>query len=357
MLAAGEEPGCSKVRVVVDIGDVARGAPRQVERTAQRQQLSTSVVDRQCGEQRIQVRDIGNPRLTRGKARIGNRLARAQRFQQPRPGLLGVGDDRDIAVAGGKRLAVGIDLTGIARRRVGRIVGQAGQMLDQRELGESLEHRYFDVLAFTGAQLVDDCRQRGIGGVQARNFVRDQRWGVARSGIAIDTAGKAGEPGRGLDHVVIGGLVGIRAVLPETDAVDIDDFRIQRPGRREIEAQPLQRLAPDIEHHHVAFAHQPVHRRQIVGLLEVEHRRALATVEREERRAHPRGFGGRTQPARDVAGQRGFDLENFGAQIVEDLGRVRSEHHAGQVEDLDACKHRLTVAARCRHFALSLSII
>ena len=143
-------------------------------------------------------------------------------------------------------------------------------MLDQIELGERLEHRHLDVLALARAQLVDDRRERCIGRVEPRDLVRDQRRDVARARVPIDARGEAGRARRGLDHVVIGRLVGIRAVLPKADAVDVDDAWIERLRAGIVEPEPLERLAAHVEDHHVALAHQPVHRRQIVGILEVE---------------------------------------------------------------------------------------
>ena len=130
-----------------------------------------------------------------------------------------------------ERLAQRIDLARIASRADRRIESLPAQVLQQHEAGESLEHRYFDQLALTGPLAVDDGGQRAIGGVQPGHLVGNQRWQVTRPGIAINARQQRGRARCRLDHVVIGLKVGIGTILPESDAVDIDDIRADLPHR------------------------------------------------------------------------------------------------------------------------------
>ena len=70
--------------------------------------------------------------------------------------------------------------------------------------------------------------------------------------------------------MVISLQVGIWAVLPEPDAVDIDQPRMRSAERGKIEPEPLDRLAADIDHKQVGLGEQSVQHREVVGRLEIE---------------------------------------------------------------------------------------
>ena len=78
------------------------------------------------------------------------------------PSVIGIGDDADIAIGGGERLAIRIDLAEIAGRPIGRIECLSDEVLEQHEAGKRLEHRHFDMLALARALLVHDRGQRAI---------------------------------------------------------------------------------------------------------------------------------------------------------------------------------------------------
>ena len=98
----------------------------------------------------------------------------------------------------------GIDLPRVARIAGRRIESQAREMLLEHEVGEGFEHRHFDELPLAGAQPVDHRRHRGVGGVQPRGLVGDERRQVARARVAIDAAEQVGGAGERLYDVVIG---------------------------------------------------------------------------------------------------------------------------------------------------------
>src|SRR3546814_3071139 len=62
----------------------------------------------------------------------------------------------------------------IADRRVGRIEGQAGEVLDEHEIGEGFEHRDFEPLPLPRPHLVDDRGEYAISAVEPRDLVGDR---------------------------------------------------------------------------------------------------------------------------------------------------------------------------------------
>ncbi|KAG0753100.1 hypothetical protein G6F22_021598 [Rhizopus arrhizus] len=73
-------------------------------------------------------------------------------------------------------------------------------MFYQHERGQGFEHRHFDALPFTGAQLVEQRGQDAVGDGQARNFVTDD--GRRETGFARQMSIDRAQAGNTLDHIV-----------------------------------------------------------------------------------------------------------------------------------------------------------
>src|SRR6185503_169396 len=69
-------------------------------------------------------------------------------------------------------------------------------------------------------------------------------------------------------------------------------------------------------------------------LLQVQNHRALVAVDVEEDRAHARMAERPRLPDHVAVGR--LDLDHVGAEVGEDLRRVRPHHDRGEVEDADA---------------------
>jgi len=87
-------------------------------------------------------------------------------------------------------------------------------------------------------------------------------------------------------------------------------------------------------HENIALPHQSQQYRRRIGLLQVEHQRALVAVQVKKKVAHL-AMPGRLGIAHDVTVRR-LDLDHLGAEIAEDLRRKRPQYDGRQIEDLDA---------------------
>ena len=345
MGTAFEKARRGEVRIVHHGGEIAHRLRRDLRRVAPRHQLGGGEGGGQPGHFAIQQRQIGHPRLAAGEAFVIEKPRRTEQREQPRPCFVDIGHYADVTVGGRERLAVGIDLAEISGVADRRVEGQPAQMLGEHEAGETLEHRDFDALAASGAELVDDRRQHRIDAVQPGDLVGDQRREVPRARIAIDARQQRRGPGRGLDDIIIGLQPGVGTVLAEPDAVRIDDFGIVPDDRGVIEPEALRRIAADVEHEHIGVGQQVMHDGQIVRALQVEDDRSLAPVDRHEAGGHADRRRGPRRIAEGIAA-RGLDLDHLGPEIGEDLGRIGAEHHRRQIDDPDAREHRLLIIAR-----------
>src|SRR4029079_10456032 len=91
---------------------------------------------------------------------------------------------------------------------------------------------------------------------------------------------------------------------------------------------------PHIVNEDVGGCREPEQRRPAAGFLQVERNGALVAIALQVHRAHF-GMPHRCGVAHHVA-IGAFDLDDVGAIVAEDHGRVGTHHHAGQVDDLDA---------------------
>ena len=139
----------------------------------------------------------------------------------------------------------------------------------------------------------------------------------------------------------------------------VDEPRVDLVELLVPDADPIGGADPEVLNQGIGLADQVVHHGQALRLLQVDHHAALVAVEREE--------GGHFSRGRDVleamgpvelAGPRGLDLQDVGAQISQAQPSERTRQHLRAVEDSDAvqgaCGSRLaTLIAGLRHFPLA----
>ena len=222
----------------------------------------------------------------------------------------------------------------IAHRPLGRLEHGAGQMLDQHEGGQALEHRYLDRLAAPGADLVHDGGQQRDGDMQPRRLVGQDRGHIGGLRGQPLPARQVGCPGHGLDDVVIGRLVGIGAVAAIAPGRAMDDLRIRPFQRLVIQTELGHRLRAHGVHEHIRRCGQPHQHVAGGGLLQVQHDAALVAVGVQIHCAHA-GMAGRGGGAHHVALWR-FDLDHVRPHVAQHLRGIGAEHDRGEIENAEA---------------------
>jgi hypothetical protein len=169
--------------------------------------------------------------------------------------------------------------------------------------------------------------------VQADDAVADRKRHVARL-VAAREREQRGDAGDALHQVVVGGFWRVRPRLPVADEGDIDQLRIDGAQIVVAELQAPHRGRADVADDDVGVLAQPQQRVAPFRPLEVEHDRALVTVELQIDGAHPR-IAHRLAAAHHVAVRR-LDLDHVGAVVGQNLRRVRSHDDGREVDDAQA---------------------
>ena len=120
--------------------------------------------------------------------------------------------------------------------------------------------------------------------------------------------------------------------------MDVDDIGSQRLHHIVPKPETFDRRCADIVDENVGVGDQLPRRRVILGRLQVQNHRTLATVERQVPGAHAARVGRLAGIAENVAAG-GFDLGHIGAEIGENLRAIRTKNDAGQIDHADAFKH------------------
>ena len=262
-------------------------------------------------------------------------------FKKSHPSIIHVGRKGDVSVFGAHRLAGGIELAlVIAGAGGGRHEAVVAQMLEGVETHHRFEHRHLDELAFAGAQLVNDRSENAIDRMQSRDFVGDRGRHEPGLRIAVCHRQQLGQAGGGLNDVVIGLQAGIRATLIEAGAVHIDDVRANPANRLIPQAGSLDGIGTDVVDEHIAHLDQAAHRLATGLALEIPVDGSFAAIQAHEDRAHARCGRRIADQSRGIAFS-GFELDDFGAEIGEGLGAIRSEEHRGEIGDADSFEHGL----------------
>ena len=133
-----------------------------------------------------------------------------------------------------------------------------------------------------------------------------------------------------LNDVVVGRPARVGSVLEITVQGAVDDFRFPCHHRVRRETERCDLLRPNVVHEDVGLFNQAPQGLARRFTLQIEHDTALVAVAAEVGGRHALVPGG-ADAARDVAFRR-FDLDNFGAEVSEQLGGVGAEQHAREIE-------------------------
>ena len=245
---------------------------------------------------------------------------------------VGVGQEAHPAVGSPVRSAKRVEqphVADVADRGLERVTAM---VLDEVERHHRLEHRHLDRLPLAGAELVDHRGQHGLGDRHPANLVGDDRRHEA--GRAVDPLVQVDQARRRLDHVVVGGAVGVGPTGPEPVGDAVDQARMASPEGGGVEPEPFEGRAAHVRHHHVGAGHQLRCGGRSLGLLEVESDAALVALQVEGEAVHPRRAG-RWAVAGALRRQR-LDADDVGAVVGQHPGRHGAHEDRGEVDQANA---------------------
>ena len=187
---------------------------------------------------------------------------------------------------------------------------------------------------------VERGEDRGAG-VHAGEEIDDRHSDPHRAATrhAVGQAGHAHQPAHALDDVIVAGALGVRAVLPEAGDRGMDESRMRFAQRLGIEPELLEAADLEVLDNHVGFGSELAHEGRPFRSGEIDRGGLLAAIAAQEisgDAAVAFAVPGRAPVARIVPGARPFDLDDFGAEVAQQLGAPGSCQHAAEVEDLDA---------------------
>ena len=163
----------------------------------------------------------------------------------------------------------------------------------------------------------------------------------AAAGHAVGLAGDAHHAAHGLNHQVVAGALGIRAVLAEAGDGAVNQPRVER--FEAVVVQPVMRQAADLEvfHQDVAAQRHLPNQRLAFGFGHVDGDGAFVAVAGGE----VAGLVGvvalrilqkrRAPVARVVALAGALDLDDIGPQVGQHLGAPRAGQHAGKIQNFE----------------------
>ena len=263
---------------------------------------------------------------------------------------LGVIGDRDHDVTVGRlEHLVGDDVrVGVAEPRRELAGDQVVHPLigEPRDLG--VQQPEIDVLALAGHRLMAGGGEDRDRGVHPRHDVGDRSADFL--GLASRLAGHAHDPAHGLGDDVVPGPGSVRPGLAEAGERAV--YQLGEVGFEVLIGKAVfgEGADPEILHQNVAVGDEPPRQVLAVPLRQVDGDGALVAVRAQIIGAFGRIVAGgvleegRSELARVVADPRTLDLDDFRAQIAEQLGAGRSGHDAGQIENAQTAQgtgHRL----------------
>jgi hypothetical protein len=130
------------------------------------------------------------------------------------------------------------------------------------------------------------------------------------------------QSGVGLDHRVVGAMLGVRALGPESRQRDVDE--VVAAGREvgPTETGPIHRTGAEVLDDDIGLRGQREHDVTTLGTEQVDGDRALATIAHLEQRRD--AADGHSDPARDVTQAWSLDLDDLRTLIGEHGRRVRT---------------------------------
>src|SRR4030088_1809846 len=146
---------------------------------------------------------------------------------------------------------------------------------------------------------------------------------------------RAGDARQALHDRIIGRAVVVTAAAAEGQDRAMDQPRVFRRQARMVEAGAAERLGPHVAHEHVGAGDQAAYRRKPIGLLEVEHYRALVAVKVDEL-ARQAGIAAALRHAAQKVAARRLDLEPVGAVVGQGARADRPDDDGREVDDAHA---------------------
>ena len=197
------------------------------------------------------------------------------------------------------------------------------------------------MLALAGLEAADEGGGDGLRGGYGGELVGQHRADQARAAV-VGAGLHRGEAREGLDDGIVGGLVGVGALLAEAVDGHVDDVGRDFADGGLVEAEPLDHAGAEVLHEHVGAGGEPPDDVGALRSLEVDGERALVAVEVEERGGE--AVAAVAVGARVVARARLLDLDDVGALVGQDHGGPGARQHRGEVDDADAGERAGSVA-------------
>ncbi len=277
------------------------------------------------------------PVLVPLEARVGQPVAPAGRRRHVLEGALAGGRQHDIAVPGLDRP--------VHRPRRRLEIELRAVDLAQQHADQGLEHRHIDHLALAGGVALVQRRQDGAHRIGAAGIVGDEDSAIVRPRAALLVGGmRHVVAGRGMDHRRIGGTARRRPGLAVTRDAAVDEPGIDLGQLGIVEAQPLHHARPVVLDDDVDDRDQLPDGGDRLGLLEIEHDRALPGIELAEHRA---GAVALHRPAAHQVALGRFDLDDLGAHVGHQAAAMRAGNGGREVEHANAVQRP---RAGFRHF-------
>jgi hypothetical protein len=280
----------------------------------------------------VELLDVLEARCERLVARVLQQILSAGEDEEVSPVLVGVRQDREIAVARLERAPVGIEDPLVADRVPRRHERLAVEVLHHHPGRHALEHRHLDLLPLARARLVVERREHGRQHGHRAGLVGDDRGHVAR--LAHERRLSRGEAGGRLDDIVVRGFFPVGAGRPEAVRADVDDTRVDGAERFVRHAEAPRGLRPIVVEQHVGALGEPEQHAPGGLLLQIEHDRTFVSIDRQVERAHG-GVAHRAELPRGIAFGR-LDLDDVGAEVTELLRGPGAEHDGRAIHHSDA---------------------
>ena len=260
--------------------------------------------------------------------RVFGQLRQVQVAAQRAPEVRRVGRQVQVAVAGGMdagdaaRAHVALD---VARFAIGP--DQAGRLHRQR----AAQQRDLDRLPTACLLAAVEGRRHAVGD-QGGAVVVDHG-AVQHFGRTVGLGLGGAHAGHRLQHLVVAGVARHRADRAITGHGAIDQARVDRRQRGEVDTQALGHARPEVVDQHVGLAHQAQQDLVAGGFLQVQAQAALVAVDAQEGAAFA---GQRRRVLAQVVAFGRLDLDDVGAHVAQEGAAIGAGDVGAQVQDLDA---------------------
>ncbi|CAB5018423.1 unannotated protein [freshwater metagenome] len=321
-----EDAAGSKVFVLQDVRPVEHGRHRDAQRARELDDLVDGVLPHPCGHD---PGPFGPPCATteRGEVRVVEQIGPLDHQEEALEHLSGVRVEADKPVLGlldRRRLEA-------ARRRGARGPAcEVGRQIGERRTGDrhDLVHREIDELTDAGATGAEQRGERGRCPIHPREVIGDAAPGVHRR--LRRTTAIEDRTALSLHGELVGDAPGVRSLEAERCDAQNDEMGVPRAQLRPIDVRSL------VDAHEVRGGHE----RLDVRVVECAAERALPPVQiLEQRRIRPTELGAHCRDATRRITAVGFDLDDLGSDVDEQLRRVGAGDVGGEVDHAQVREH------------------